>query len=64
LVKSVPKTRVEVAGRVGLAPATYARHKRVLDIAEREAPDLMPHVESGEITISKPPAPHGSPLLT
>jgi len=47
-------TDAEVAGRVGMNESTYRRHRRVIDLAEREAPDLMPHVESGEITITNP----------
>ncbi len=45
-------TRDEVARTVGLGSGrTYERAKQVIEAVEREAPDLLPHVESGDLTI-------------
>ncbi len=46
------ESRDEVARTVGLGSGrTYERAKQVIETVEREAPDLLPHVESGDLTL-------------
>lgn len=59
LIRGVSQTREEVAGRVGLSPATYARHKRLLGLAEGAAPQqvtgvVSPFVQGDNVTLNNP----------
>ncbi len=43
-----------MAKSVGLGSGpTYRRHKKVLEQVEQEAPELMPFIENGDLTIAE-----------
>jgi len=43
-----------VAKEVGIGSGqTYSRHKKVLEQVEQEAPELMPFIENGDLTIAE-----------
>ncbi len=47
-------TDQQVANEVGIGGAkTYYRHKKVLSQVEQEAPELMPYIEAGDLTIAE-----------
>jgi N6-adenosine-specific RNA methylase IME4/ParB-like chromosome segregation protein Spo0J len=47
-----PQTRDEVAAQVGIGSGlTYERHKKVLDEAEKVAPEVATKAEAGELTM-------------